>query len=70
MPVMKNMEAVLELQISHSLCRKCTIFIKNMDEFGTSTRLMDNISITPAGKQFEVSKLQNVNVEISLYRVK
>lgn len=72
--VMKNMEAVLRAaDFSFSDVVKCTIFIKNMDEFVTINEAYGQyfVSNPPARETVEVSKLpKNVNVEISCIAVK
>jgi len=72
--VMKNMEAVLRAaEYSFSDVVKCTIFIKNMDEFGTINEAYGQYftSYPPARETVEVSKLpKNVNVEISCIAVR
>jgi 2-iminobutanoate/2-iminopropanoate deaminase len=72
--VMKNMEAVLRAaEYSFSDVIKCTIFIKNMDEFGTINEAYGQYftSNPPARETVEVSKLpKNVNVEISCIAVR
>lgn len=72
--VMKNMEAVLRAaNYSFTDVVKCTIFIKNMDEFITINEAYGQYftSNPPARETVEVSKLpKNVNVEISCIAVK
>lgn len=72
--VMKNMEAVLRAaNYSFADVVKCTIFIKNMDEFVTINEAYGQYftSNSPARETVEVSKLpKNVNVEISCIAVK
>lgn len=72
--VMKNMEAVLRAaNYSFADVVKCTIFIKNMDEFVTINEAYGQYftSNPPARETVEVSKLpKNVNVEISCIAVK
>ncbi len=67
--VMKNLEAVLRAaDFTFSDIVKCSIFIKNMDEFGTINEAYGQYfkSNPPARETVEVSKLpKNVNVEIS-----
>ncbi|WPR74593.1 RidA family protein [Algoriphagus sp. NG3] len=67
--VMKNLEAVLRAaDFNFSDIVKCSIFIKNMDEFGTINDAYSQYfkSNPPARETVEVSKLpKNVNVEIS-----
>lgn len=72
--VMKNLEAVLRAAdfTFHDIV-KCSIFIKNMDEFGTINEAYGQYfkSNPPARETVEVSKLpKNVNVEISCIAVK
>ncbi len=72
--VMKNMEAILRAaKFTFSDVVKCTIFIKNMDEFGTINEAYGQYFKVnpPARETVEVSKLpKNVNVEISCIAVK
>jgi 2-iminobutanoate/2-iminopropanoate deaminase len=72
--VMKNMEAILRAAgFSFADVVKCSIFIKNMDEFTTINEAYGQYftSIAPARETVEVSKLpKNVNVEISCIAVK
>ncbi len=72
--VMKNMEAVLRAaNYSFSDVVKCTIFIKNMDEFSTINEAYGiYFKVNPPAREtVEVSKLpKNVNVEISCIAVK
>ncbi len=72
--VMKNLEAVLRAGgFSFEDVVKCTIFIKNMDEFATINEAYGQYFKTnpPARETVEVSKLpKNVNVEISCIAVK
>ncbi|WP_425637027.1 Rid family detoxifying hydrolase [Algoriphagus yeomjeoni] len=67
--VMKNLEAVLRAaDYTFADIVKCSIFIKNMDEFGTINEAYGQYfkSNPPARETVEVSKLpKNVNVEIS-----
>ncbi|RAI95305.1 RidA family protein [Algoriphagus yeomjeoni] len=67
--VMKNLEAVLRAaDFTFADIVKCSIFIKNMDEFGTINEAYGQYfkSNPPARETVEVSKLpKNVNVEIS-----
>lgn len=67
--VMRNMEAVLRAaDFTFADIVKCSIFIKNMDEFGTINEAYGQYfkSNPPARETVEVSKLpKNVNVEIS-----
>ncbi len=72
--VMKNLEAVLRAGgFGFEDVVKCTIFIKNMDEFATINDAYGQYFKTnpPARETVEVSKLpKNVNVEISCIAVK
>ncbi|MDR7129871.1 2-iminobutanoate/2-iminopropanoate deaminase [Algoriphagus sp. 4150] len=72
--VMKNLEAVLRAAgFTFGDIAKCSIFIKNMDEFGTINDAYGQYfkSNPPARETVEVSKLpKNVNVEISCIAVK
>ncbi|ERM81314.1 endoribonuclease L-PSP [Rhodonellum psychrophilum GCM71 = DSM 17998] len=72
--VMKNMEAVLRAAgFSFGDVVKCTIFIKNMDEFSTINEAYGQYfkNNPPARETVEVSRLpKNVNVEISCIAVK
>jgi 2-iminobutanoate/2-iminopropanoate deaminase len=72
--VMKNMEAVLRAAgFGFDDVVKCTIFIKNMDEFGTINEAYGQYfkNNPPARETVEVSRLpKNVNVEISCIAVK
>ncbi len=72
--VMKNLDAVLRAaSFGFSDVVKCTIFIKNMDEFGTINEAYGQYFKTdpPARETVEVSKLpKNVNVEISCIAVR
>jgi len=72
--VMKNLEAVLrEAGFSFSDVVKCTIFIKNMGDFGTINEAYGQYfkQNPPARETVEVSMLpKNVNVEISCIAVK
>ncbi|OOG73356.1 RidA family protein [Algoriphagus sp. A40] len=72
--VMKNMEAVLRVAgFSFSDVVKCTIFIRDMGQFGTINEAYGQYfkSNPPARETVEVSKLpKNVNVEISCIAVK
>lgn len=67
--VMKNLEAVLRAaDFNFNDIVKCSIFIKNMDEFATINEAYGQYfkSNPPARETVEVSKLpKNVNVEIS-----
>lgn len=72
--VMKNLDAVLRAAgFDFSNVVKCTIFIKNMDEFATINEAYGQyFKIDPPAREtVEVSKLpKNVNVEISCIAVK
>lgn len=72
--VMKNMEAVLRVAgFSFTDVVKCTIFIRDMGQFGTINEAYGQYfkSNPPARETVEVSKLpKNVNVEISCIAVK
>ena len=72
--VMKNMEAVLRAAgFGFADVVKCTIFIKNMDEFATINEAYGQYfkNNPPARETVEVSRLpKNVNVEISCIAVK
>ncbi|MDO9551610.1 RidA family protein [Rhodonellum sp.] len=72
--VMKNMEAVLRAAgFGFGDVVKCTIFIKNMDEFSTINEAYGQYfkNNPPARETVEVSRLpKNVNVEISCIAVK
>ena len=72
--VMRNMEAVLRAaDFTFADIVKCSIFIKNMDEFGTINEAYGQYFKLnpPARETVEVSKLpKNVNVEISCIAVK
>ncbi|MEB2774809.1 RidA family protein [Algoriphagus sp. D3-2-R+10] len=72
--VMRNLEAVLRAaDFTFNDIVKCSIFIKNMDEFGTINEAYGHYfkSNPPARETVEVSKLpKNVNVEISCIAVK
>ncbi|MBN3581259.1 RidA family protein [Algoriphagus aestuarii] len=72
--VMKNLEAVLRAAgFGFADVVKCTIFIKNMDEFGTINEAYEKYFKVnpPARETVEVSKLpKNLNVEISCVAVK
>ncbi|NHE55333.1 RidA family protein [Cyclobacterium plantarum] len=71
--VMKNLEAILRaagLTFAHVV--KCSIFVKNMDDFGTVNEAYGRYFKTapPARETVEVSRLpKNVNVEISCIAV-
>ncbi len=72
--VMKNLEAVLRgAKFAFSDVVKCTIFIRDMGQFGTINEAYGQYfkSNPPARETVEVSKLpKNVNVEISCIAVK
>lgn len=72
--VMKNLEAVLrQAGFAFSDVVKCTIFIRDMGQFGTINEAYGQYfkSNPPARETVEVSKLpKNVNVEISCIAVK
>lgn len=72
--VMKNLEAVLrQAGLAFSDVVKCTIFIRDMGQFGTINEAYGQYFKTnpPARETVEVSKLpKNVNVEISCIAVK
>lgn len=72
--VMKNLDAVLAAaQFSFIDVVKCTIFIKNMDDFTAINEAYGQYfkSSPPARETVEVSRLpKNVNVEISCIAVK
>lgn len=72
--VMKNMEAILRAAgFGFSDVAKCTIFIRDMGQFGTINEAYGQYfkSNPPARETVEVSKLpKNVNVEISCIAVK
>ena len=72
--VMKNLEAVLRAAgYGFGDVVKCSIFIKNMDQFGTINEAYGQYFKTnpPARETVEVSRLpKNVNVEISCIAVK
>lgn len=72
--VMKNMEAILRAAgFGFSDIVKCTIFIRDMGQFGTINEAYGQYfkSNPPARETVEVSKLpKNVNVEISCIAVK
>lgn len=71
--VMKNLEAILRaagLTFAHVV--KCSIFVRNMDDFGTVNEAYGRYFKTapPARETVEVSRLpKNVNVEISCIAV-
>jgi 2-iminobutanoate/2-iminopropanoate deaminase len=72
--VMKNMDAVLRAGgFTFADVVKCTIFIRDMGQFGTINEAYGQYfkSNPPARETVEVSKLpKNVNVEISCIAVK
>jgi 2-iminobutanoate/2-iminopropanoate deaminase len=72
--VMKNLDAILQASgYSFSDVVKCSIFLKDMSEFGTINEAYGYYfkSNPPARETVEVSKLpKNVNVEISCIAVK
>jgi 2-iminobutanoate/2-iminopropanoate deaminase len=72
--VMKNLEAVLRAAgYGFGNVVKCSIFIKNMDQFATINEAYGQYFKTnpPARETVEVSRLpKNVNVEISCIAVK
>ena len=72
--VMKNLEAVLRAAgYGFGDVAKCSIFIKNMDQFTTINEAYGQYFKTnpPARETVEVSRLpKNVNVEISCIAVK
>ena len=72
--VMKNLDAILvAAQFSFIDVVKCTIFIRNMEDFATINEAYGQYfkSSPPARETVEVSKLpKNVNVEISCIAVK
>ena len=72
--VMKNLDAILAAaQFSFNDVVKCTIFIRNMDDFTVINEAYGQYfkSSPPARETVEVSKLpKNVNVEISCIAVK
>lgn len=72
--VMKNLDAILTAaQFSFSDVVKCSIFIRNMNDFTTINDAYGQYfkSSPPARETVEVSKLpKNVNVEISCIAVK
>jgi len=72
--VMKNLDAILAAaQFSFIDVVKCTIFIRNMEDFTTINEAYGQYfkSSPPARETVEVSKLpKNVNVEISCIAVK
>jgi 2-iminobutanoate/2-iminopropanoate deaminase len=72
--VMKNLEAVLRAAgYGFGDVVKCSIFIKNMDQFGTINEAYGQYfkANPPARETVEVSRLpKNVNVEISCIAVR
>jgi 2-iminobutanoate/2-iminopropanoate deaminase len=72
--VMKNLDAILAAaQFSFNDVVKCSIFIRNMDDFTAINEAYGQYfkSSPPARETVEVSKLpKNVNVEISCIAVK
>mgnify|MGYP001627290703 CR=1 FL=1 len=72
--VMKNLDAVLrQAGFGFEDVVKCTIFIKNMNEFGTINEAYGRyFSVNPPAREtVEVSRLpKDVNVEISCIAVK
>lgn len=72
--VMKNLDAILAAaQFSFNDVVKCTIFIRNMNDFTAINEAYGQYfkSSPPARETVEVSKLpKNVNVEISCVAVK
>ncbi|QDH78685.1 RidA family protein [Echinicola soli] len=72
--VMKNLDAILSAAgYSFGDVVKCSIFIKNMDDFGTINEAYGQYfpSNPPARETVEVSRLpKNVQVEISCIAVK
>lgn len=72
--VMKNLDAILAAaQFSFNDVVKCTIYIRNMDDFTAINEAYGQYfkSSPPARETVEVSKLpKNVNVEISCIAVK
>ncbi|HLW21507.1 MAG TPA: RidA family protein [Cyclobacteriaceae bacterium] len=72
--VMKNLDAILvAAQFSFIDVVKCTIFIRNMEDFATINEAYGQYfkSSPPARETVEVSRLpKNVNVEISCIAVK
>ena len=72
--VMKNMQAILEaanMTFEHVV--KCTIFVKNMNNFGAINGIYGKYFATnpPARETVEVARLpKDVNVEISCIAVK
>ncbi|MEQ8925933.1 MAG: RidA family protein [Fulvivirga sp.] len=72
--VMENLGHVLkEANMSYANIVKCSIFIKNMDDFGSINEIYGQYfdELPPARETVEVSKLpKNVNVEISCIAVR
>ncbi|HSI75203.1 MAG TPA: RidA family protein [Lunatimonas sp.] len=72
--VMKNLDAILQAAgFGFSDVVKCSIFVRNMDEFGTINEAYGRYfkSDPPARETVEVSKLpKDVQVEISCIAVK
>lgn len=72
--VMKNLEAILkEADMSFSNVVKCSIFLKDMNNFGVVNEIYGTYFTNnpPARETVEVSKLpKDVNVEISAIAVK
>lgn len=71
--VMKNLEAILAAAgMSFQNVVKCSIFIKNMDDFATINEVYGQFfsEMPPARETIEVARLpKNVNVEISCIAV-
>ncbi|WKN33027.1 RidA family protein [Porifericola rhodea] len=67
--VMKNLESILRAAgVGFSQVVKCSIFVKNMDDFATVNEAYGQYfkELPPARETVEVSRLpKNVNVEIS-----
>jgi 2-iminobutanoate/2-iminopropanoate deaminase len=72
--VMKNLYFILnEADLSFSNVVKCSIFIKNMNDFGSINEVYGkNFSVNPPAREtVEVSRLpKDVNVEISCIAIK
>ncbi len=72
--VMKNLEAILSAaQLSFQSVVKCSIFVKNMDDFSTINDAYGQyFKIDPPAREtVEVARLpKNVNVEISCIAIK
>lgn len=72
--VMKNLEAILSAaQLSFKSVVKCSIFVKNMDDFATINDAYGQYFKVdpPARETVEVARLpKNVNVEISCIAIK